>query len=932
MSLVGWILLGALFLGVVPLNMFVIAAIAVCFRDMVNRDTVIPAFFSLVEIARPVVYITLVDFVVFIVYATVTFFKTSIYIIARLVDPVLVLPAKLVGLTIPVVVTDLWWWMKLTVVLSLVDLRLPTSVVTIVAFIALARQASYEGFFTWVLLIVGIVTTASAIVTVYTLFMARALGFATTLFIFGASFATKPEVILVLFFIAVIATRGHRISIRRSLRTPAKLIALILLHFALVNFPLPFRHIALIECVVSARLFASRRCIARARFIADSLASGGLRLFIAGAMLASDWDFLSGPRITLLTATQGNKVIKQRVFQGRYVLPSEVADLQINDPEVLLAKLNDILNTKYDLTDSPAMNTVMLYCINRGYDLGMSYGILRSWWSSEFPYTMSIRLEIMEHEDRKRRERAVVGALVGDCHIPPRRVWDLYSNRILPFWAVNIPWESPAAGFVTRSQNIMAVSHAWMSPEDRTGVITRINGNKWPVPIPKDICLDDIRIELLNSGAKYGRQYAWLDVLCLRQEGGDPEEQSLLAKEWQIDVPTIGAIYQHCPSTVLYLNGLGRPFEKNDLDSARHWCNRAWTMQEWCSGLDRSWYSRSDVSLVGVAEHSPRFDLSRLSSHDDDEDDFTKQLSMRMSVSDAYASRSSIIMAAAMMSGRQAERELDKLAGLAYFACGDTQPVFDATEDVDDVWLLFIDCMTPRSRGQLFFLFPVRGDGKYKWIPSWNQVLGGAKDLVANSPSVVHQAPDRMDISHCPTLPKVLHRRVIPGEDARLPILEDYEHKGHYSCMVVCLPSCYVKEVDNHPPGAVTENTDRREERRFAITFQASGQTDIERTFSLIARHPHDIPSAGTYCLLSNWIAPSLDPTYRKLEDVMYRYWVVGLFDEKERFHKISVLEAEDSYDRTGMSSIYATLYQALHLRSGDNDETSNWIRRVELA
>ncbi len=36
-----------------------------------------------------------------------------------------------------------------------------------------------------------------------------------------------------------------------------------------------------------------------------------------------------------------------------------------------------------------------------------------------------------------------------------------------------------------------------------------------PVPIPQDTSLDLIRIEMLNLGA----EYAWLDVLCLRQEG-----------------------------------------------------------------------------------------------------------------------------------------------------------------------------------------------------------------------------------------------------------------------------------------------------------------------------------------------------------------------------------------------------------------------------
>ncbi len=58
------------------------------------------------------------------------------------------------------------------------------------------------------------------------------------------------------------------------------------------------------------------------------------------------------------------------------------------------------------------------------------------------------------------------------------------------------------------------------------------------VPIPKDANLDLIRIEMLNLGA----EYAWLDVLCLRQLGGRGED--LRKEEWKLDVPTIGHVYE----------------------------------------------------------------------------------------------------------------------------------------------------------------------------------------------------------------------------------------------------------------------------------------------------------------------------------------------------------------------------------------------------
>ncbi len=81
------------------------------------------------------------------------------------------------------------------------------------------------------------------------------------------------------------------------------------------------------------------------------------------------------------------------------------------------------------------------------------------------------------------------------------------------------------------------ISHAWIDEKDRSVVLTPINGYEWPVPIPKDVDLNLIRIEMLNLGLKY----AWLDVLCLRQVGGQRED--FRTEEWKLDVPTIGGVY-----------------------------------------------------------------------------------------------------------------------------------------------------------------------------------------------------------------------------------------------------------------------------------------------------------------------------------------------------------------------------------------------------
>ncbi len=98
-------------------------------------------------------------------------------------------------------------------------------------------------------------------------------------------------------------------------------------------------------------------------------------------------------------------------------------------------------------------------------------------------------------------------------------------------------------------------------------MMTPINGYEWSVPMPKDANLDLIRIEMLNLGA----EYAWLDVLCLRQEGGKNEH--LRIEEWKLDVPTIGWVYVAQADVVCYFNGLGRPLHltPDDFESDRSW-------------------------------------------------------------------------------------------------------------------------------------------------------------------------------------------------------------------------------------------------------------------------------------------------------------------------------------------------------------------------
>ncbi len=146
--------------------------------------------------------------------------------------------------------------------------------------------------------------------------------------------------------------------------------------------------------------------------------------------------------------------------------------------------------------------------------------------------------------------------------VNPWRVWDLYTNWGVPYWVA--------------CESMWGISHAWVNEKDHVDAKTPINRYEWPVPMLKDGNRDLIRIEMLNHRA----EYAWLDILCLQQEGGKGEH--LRVDEWKLDVPTIGWVYECAPQVVCYFNGLGRPLHLTPdyFESDRCWFRHAWTLQE----------------------------------------------------------------------------------------------------------------------------------------------------------------------------------------------------------------------------------------------------------------------------------------------------------------------------------------------------------------
>ncbi len=356
------------------------------------------------------------------------------------------------------------------------------------------------------------------------------------------------------------------------------------------------------------------------------------------------------------------------------------------------------------LTPGSRLYRACEYFVTENYDLGTAYAHLR-----RYPYNFNIDRHVTARKsDEKRRQDLIEHRKIKNA--PPRRVWDLYANRVVPYWvAIKFPW---------------AMSHAWVDDNNLKRVMTPINGYEWPVPIPKDADLDLIRIEMLNLGA----EYVWLDILCLRQEGRneDPrfaisqeewdEREALRKEEWKVDVPTIGCVYPLSTHVVCYLSGLGLPLSfkaARDFKDDRCWFNRAWTLQEISDDMLIAGKTCDNDSMVDkrfmTEDTQRRMDVQLASLHQD------RGLTPR--------TEASIFVILSQMQKRKSTKPVDKIAGLVcLFDCKHI-PIYDASQSEEDAWTELVNVAPDWIRAHLFFLYPKPGNRTGFWRPSWQQVM-----------------------------------------------------------------------------------------------------------------------------------------------------------------------------------------------------------------
>ncbi|KAK0244125.1 hypothetical protein EDD85DRAFT_187059 [Armillaria nabsnona] len=500
--------------------------------------------------------------------------------------------------------------------------------------------------------------------------------------------------------------------------------------------------------------------------------------------------YLSFPEVTLsafteLSLAESSIIVpKQRAYIGRKpVISSRLANTLCATLGIrgVLDQLNTTLRTSYTL-DTPSLSSLLEDCITNGYDFGMAYGRLRQIWHTDDWSSIRAQLCGWEEEDREVRRKAFVGNQIVKPYLCPRRLWDLVSNRVMPWWCcLDVEFHSH------RALSFRPISHAWMDEKDRAVAWTPINGYEWPVPMPKDAQLKLIRIEMLNLGA----EYTWLDILCLRQEGGPGEH--MRTEEWKLDVPTIGRMYAGTTlnEVVCYLSGLGRPLslKEGDLDSDRSWFRRAWTLQE--IGQERV--------IAGDTPDGPMHAKCKDGKHETELlTRFHKQLESTKDV------QFCVFEALQSMQKRVSTNQVDKVAGLAFLMASSSIPVYHESESLEDAWTALVNSMDRGCRGELFFLCPEPGNVGKKWRPSWDQVMM--------------------------PLPAYNHFPIVEVER------DETEDEAEDSCTVWCIEGL-VRGL------AVVEEGDRRG------ALIVKGEGGKKHRFKITAAHTYPIPE-DTYTLI----------------------------------------------------------------------------------
>ena len=370
--------------------------------------------------------------------------------------------------------------------------------------------------------------------------------------------------------------------------------------------------------------------------------------------------------------------------------------------------------------------------VSQNLDFGLAYAAARVGWkhfNEEIGFVAMQRARWLKKEkelDIARTQAIHMGStgqeLIKEPYsVMPRRIWDLRSNRVIKYRMLHSEVQSVEISYNTNPSTksttyptapFWAVTHSWT--REMKKVETSINQYQWPVPLPEDIEIHDLRTELLG----FGTEYIWLDVMCLRQQSDNKFLEIVRQDEWKLDVPTIGNIYRAAKGLVRYFNGLGRPFSKENWHDPRNWLRRAWTLQE---------IRPEDITLNGgVSQYRGcvLMDIQGKLKHGGNP--ITLRQAMKpitdLSLQVGTPSGCTVYQLAREMANRVAANPTDMVSGLFYLLSTNILPTYDETVNEEYAWKQCFHVLLFRKKLEILFDFPYRGTAQ-QWFPTWKQLI-----------------------------------------------------------------------------------------------------------------------------------------------------------------------------------------------------------------
>jgi len=424
--------------------------------------------------------------------------------------------------------------------------------------------------------------------------------------------------------------------------------------------------------------------------------------------------------------------LARAIFNAGDTLTCEQADVPCRelDEEVILGLLMTLIGMEESAQQyylSWARNDVR-YFVRNGFDFGLAYAAVRVAWkqfaldgTSDHDISVNRYIWLTEAQrldkargmevtkDSTKRER-----IRNPYDVLPRRVWDLKSNRVVEYHMLHGALQAmhkanPNSPATVGYPAFWAISHSWTS--DMKFVNTAINQYQWPVPLPKDAALEQVRAELLS---KFGAEYVWLDILCLRQYSPNPSLDQLRKEEWKLDVPTIGNIYRLADRVVRYFNGLGIPFSVHGWDNDHHWLRRAWTLQE---------IKTENTTFNGGVSHPNVLHTQGIVGR--------HTITLRKAIypvlriaAEVGGTGCSVYELAREMAKRCASQPTDKIAGLLYLLRTTELPTYDDKAGDEAAWRNCLPFLPFERKLEILFDFPYPYPSRIKgWFPTWDQMM-----------------------------------------------------------------------------------------------------------------------------------------------------------------------------------------------------------------